>query len=126
MPLDSNLFADLETMVRWNVAGTFELPKDHPDKFDLSTPPKAWSAICRTWEHAPTSARIIEDIDRVFTSIEAVVAARGKAVDYGKVRHGRRLREHWRAEKAKVGTAFDDIEGLHPVAKQCIVDLTGL
>ena len=48
MPLDSNLFSDLELMVRWNVAGTFELEKDHPDKFDLSTPKKAWSALS-TW-----------------------------------------------------------------------------
>ena len=90
MPLDSNLFSDLETMVRWNVAGTFELPKDHPDKFELSTPKKAWEAIERTWEYAPTPDRIVEDINRVFDAIEQVVKARGKAVDFDVLRHGRR------------------------------------
>ena len=37
MPLDSNLFADLETAVRWNVAATSHLPKGHADKFELGT-----------------------------------------------------------------------------------------
>ena len=40
--------------------------------------------------HAPTSARIVEDIDRVFDSIDAVVESKGVAVDFKKLRHGRR------------------------------------
>ena len=73
MPLDSNLFSDLEKMVRWNVAATNEMPRGHPDKFDLTTPASAWSAVSRTWEHAPTSERIVEDINRVFNAIEEVL-----------------------------------------------------
>ena len=34
MPLDSNLFLDLEYAVRWNVAGTRHLPLDDPNRFD--------------------------------------------------------------------------------------------
>ncbi len=48
MSLDNNLFADLEVMVRWNVATTFELPRGHPDKFDLTTPTSAWDTECRS------------------------------------------------------------------------------
>ena len=99
MPLDSNLFSDLEKMVRWNVAATNELPRGHPDKFDLTTPTSAWSAVSRTWIHAPTSDRIVEDINRVFNSIEEVIKARGGPVDFNKLRHGRRLEEHIRSRR---------------------------
>ena len=135
MPLDSNLFSDLETAVRWNVAGTRMLPRHHPDKFDLTTPASAWDAVRRTWEHAPTSARIVQDIQRVFTAIDQVVAARGIAVDFEELRSGRRLLEHQtsdkrskrRSVKLKKKKKFGDITGLHPVAKTSIAvfyDLT--
>ena len=74
MPLNSNLFSDLETAVTWNVAATRSLPRDDPDRFSLATPSDCWSAVERTLEHAPTSERICQDIERVFESIDAVVA----------------------------------------------------
>ena len=130
MSLDSNLFDDLEVMVRWNVEATFELPRGHPDKFDLTTPTSAWSAVCRTWEHAPTSKRIVEDIARVFVAIEDMVEHEGIAVDFEKLRHGRRLDEHGRSSRRararKENKHFDRIEGLHPVSKRCIIDLCDL
>ena len=130
MPLDSNLFSDLEVMVRWNVAATHHLPRHHPDKFDLTTPASAWSAVVRTWEYAPTSSRIVEDISRVFTAIEDVVAAGGIAVDFNALRHGRReeqqRRSSRRARARKEHKSFERIEGLHPLSKQCIIDLCDL
>ena len=130
MPLDSNLFSDLELMVRWNVSATNELPRGHPDKFDLTTPTSAWDAVSRTWKHAPTSDRIVEDINRVFNAIEEVIKERGAAVDFGKLRHGRRLREHIRSHRrSKIHSekkCFDELEGLHPVSKRIIIDLCNL
>ena len=49
----------------------------------------------RTWEYAPTSDHIVQDIDRVFDSIDTVVVkAKGTAVDFKGLRHGRRDRDH--------------------------------
>ena len=130
MPLDSNLFSDLEVMVRWNVAATYEFARGDPDKFDLTTPTSAWSAVARTWQYAPTSARIVEDIGRVFLAIEEVVAHEGEAVDFNALRHGRREEEHRRSSRRararKEHKHFDKIEGLHPLSKQCIIDLCDL
>lgn len=133
MPLDSNLFSDLETAVTWNVAATRSLPRDNPDRFSLTTPSDCWSAVERTWEHAPTSERICQDIERVFESIDAVVKNRGTAVDFEHLRHGRRERDHTdcrskrRTEKLKNDSDFDFLGCLHPVAKgniRNIIDLT--
>ena len=131
MPLDSNLFSDLETSVRWNVAGTRHLPRGHPDRFDLTTPQSAWSAVSRTWMYAPTPQRIVEDINRVFDAIDLVVKARGTAVDFVELRHGRRLEEQQRAQqratrsqrrsqKISSKPKFGDVQGLHPICKQFI------
>ena len=134
MPLDSNLFSDLECCVRWNVAGTRFLPRDHPDKFSLATPHKAWSTVTRTWEHAPSSERIVEDILRVFVSIDQVVEHEGEAVDFEVLRHGRRDREHReslarvkrRSKKISDKKKLSDIVGIHPVARRCIYDFCDL
>ena len=85
--------------------------------------------------HAPTSARIVEDIDRVFDSIDAVVKNEGVAVDFKKLRHGRRLAEHEgsvgrvkkRTTKLKNDSGFDFLGCLHPAAVRNIdniIDLT--
>ena len=130
MPLDSNLFSDLEKMVRWNVAATNGLPRNHPDRFDLTTPSSAWSAVYRTWKYSPTSDRIVEDINRVFNAIDKVIESRGVAVDFRELRHGRRLREHIRSRRRSHNHSskklLDEIDGLHPVSKQRIIDLCGL
>lgn len=130
MPLDSNLFADLETAVRFNVAATSHLPGGHPNKFELAKPASCWSAVCRTWEYAPTSERIVQDIQRVFTAIDQVVAAKGTAVDFHKLRHGRRLLDHQTSSRSKRRSVsyrenndLETIEGLHPTCKQYIIDL---
>ena len=55
---------------------TNELSRGDPDKFDLTTPSCTWSAVSHTWDHAPTSERIVEDINRVFNVIEEVTLGR--------------------------------------------------
>ena len=117
MPLDSNLFSDLETAVRWNVAATRMLDNEDPRKFCLGTPHTCWNAICRAWEYAPRSLRIVQDINRVFKSIDAVVEHEGIAVDFRKLRKGRRREEHRRFEK---------LDSLHPHSKECIHELIDL
>ena len=133
MPLDSNLFSDLETAIAWNVAATRSLPRADPDRFSLATPAECWRSVERTWEHAPTSERICQDIERMFESIDVVVTNRGTAVDFEHLRHGRRERDHndcrskRRAEKLKKDSDFDFLGCLHPIAIRNInniIDLT--
>ena len=135
MPLDSNLFSDLETAVMWNVAATRSLSRDDPNRFCLATPADAWNAVSRTWEYAPKPHRIVEDIQRVFKAIDTVVVHRGVAVDFDVLRHGRRLDDHHhqlgrvkkRISRLKKDSDYDFLEGLHPVAVRNIdniIDLT--
>ena len=130
MPLDSNLFSDLETAVRWNVAATRMLDNNDPRKFCLGTPTSCWDAILRTWSHAPSSKRIVQDIGRVFEAIDEVVKAEGIAVDFRELRKGRRREEHRRAELAGVRVPRREnkkLDMLHPDSKVCLdnfLDLT--
>ena len=137
MPLDANLFSDLETTISWNVAATRSLPRDHPDRFCLATPADCWSAVTRTWEYAPSSERIVEDIQRVFQSIDKVVEHKGVAVDFKKLRHGRRLADHIageagegrvkkRVKKLKNTSDFDFLSTLHPAATRNIDNIINL
>ena len=77
----------------------------------------------------------MEDIKRVFESIDSVVENRGKAVDFAALRHGRRLQDHYdslgrvkkRINKLKNDSDYDFLGSLHPVASRNIdniIDLT--
>ena len=63
-------------------------------------------------------------------AIEDVVNHEGIAVDFNALRHGRRQEEHRRSSRRararKEHKHFDRIEWLHPVSKQCIIDLCNL
>ena len=72
MPLDNNLFADFAKAILTNVCGTLHLGNDDPNKFSISTPDAAWLAMERTWEHEPSSKRIVQDIHRWEQSIQEV------------------------------------------------------
>ena len=109
---------------------TLSLESDDPRKFRLCTPTNVWDAICRTWEYAPTSKRIVEDINRVFDAIDEVVENDGRAVDFS-LRSGRRGRDHRlekRSTRERERKLFSNLDGLHPVSKDCIgrdiIDLT--
>ena len=100
MPLDSNLFADLEHGIKLHVAMTADLPAKvtndkgeqvrNPKKFGLGTPEEVWDAMVRTWEVAPTSKRIRVDIMRWERALGMVVQYRGAIVPDMDNRHGRR------------------------------------
>ena len=53
-------------------------------KFSLATPKEITRAFLRIWHPAngvaPTSARILQDVKKVLTSVEAIVGAKGKIV----------------------------------------------
>ena len=113
------------------------MDSDDPDKFSIASPDSCFNVMCRTWKYAPTSARIVKDIERVFVAISQVVDAKGVAVDFNKLRRGRRLREHQvsevrvkrRSKKLAQHDCFERLEQLHPAAKRNIArmcDLTGL
>ena len=119
MSLDSNLFSDLETAVRWNVAATLSLPPDDPRKFTLCTPTNVWDAICRTWEYAPTDKHIVQDIERVFDAIDEVVENDGRAVDFY-LRRGRRGRDHRlakRRRRERERKLFSNLQGYTPLVR---------
>ena len=125
--LDNNLFSDLETAVRWNVAATRQLDNEDPRKFSLRTTTTCCDAIVRTWEYAPTSQRIVQDINRVFSVIDEVIKADCVSVDFRKLRKGRRLLDH-RVNERRVRRCrrFDQLDGLHPDSKECIKNLIDL
>ena len=50
MPLDSNLFADLETARKRNLAYTHDLLRVHPDKFLFGEADEVQKTMLRTWK----------------------------------------------------------------------------
>ena len=72
MPLDNNLFADFKRALIANVCTTRHLPLDDPARFSLASPKKVFNAFERTWDHHPTSERIVQDILRFKESLKEV------------------------------------------------------
>lgn len=119
MPLDNNLFADFSKALLANCCATRHLPKNNVNKFSVADPKTTWSAMLRTWQHSPSSERIVEDIERWPKSIaqvpshtqsniypppplltthcifcEQIVKNEGTAVDWEKIRRGIRKQAH--------------------------------
>ena len=95
MPLDNNLFADFENAMSHNIAHTADLPHGHPEKFLVGTPAEVQRTMLRTWEMAPTSVRIVEDVLRFPASLDAIIAAKGAKVEKLGKRKGRRSRKRF-------------------------------
>jgi len=91
-PLDSNLFSDFEFAMRQNMAHTYWLPHDHPDKWLACTAKHVQRLMELTWAHdgAVRSERIVEDICRFPAALDAVIAAKGAKVEHLDNRTGRR------------------------------------
>ena len=91
-PLDSNLFSDFEFAMKQNLAHTYWLPHDHPDKWLAGTPKEVQRLMEMTWAHdgAVPSERIVEDICRFPAALDAVIAAKGAKVEHLDNRKGRR------------------------------------
>ena len=89
MPLDSNLFADLEYAIKQHCAITHDLHKDDKRKFKLGTPGDVWHAMTRSWQMIRPE-RVVQDIRRWERALEKIVQARGAVVPELDTRHGRR------------------------------------
>ena len=113
-PLDNSLFQDCHVCVKTQVAVTWHLPKDHPHKFSLSTPSRAYHAYsnarCLDKETggAPSSKRIIEDVDKMLHSLQVIADNKGNVVDGLSSRAGHRRY----VESVKDSTEIDDEEDL--------------
>jgi hypothetical protein len=96
MPLDCHLFADLKEGAAKNVALTFHINENDENaalKYSFATPKKVYSAIQRTIKAGcPSSSRIFEDINRVFSStLQRIIDANGTYIEDDStktVRHG--------------------------------------
>lgn len=80
MPLDFHLFEDLDVAVLNNVVCTASLPIGDELRYAMGTPTELSSAVHRTWESHPTSARIVEDICRWPHVIDKIIDFSGGLV----------------------------------------------
>ena len=127
--LDAFGFADHKRAVRLNAMPDTQRAPDQR-QFGLGTPNQLWNSLVLAWEHAPSSERIIEDIERLPRVLEKIIDAKGCVVPDENFRHGRRYLS-LRGEDCKkpirrqrkstnVGANF------HPSLQECWVQLMGL
>ena len=88
MPLDSSLFNDLIEGVALHVVGSTTLEKGK--RYSMGLPNDAWRTMCEVWEKAPSSARVIQDVDRFLVALRKIIAAEGCYVEEFDARHGHR------------------------------------
>jgi hypothetical protein len=97
MPWDNTLNKDGKDEVMQHVSYTCHLPEDDPHKFSLSTPRRGSWCFHHLLEHkdgSPTSKWILQDIAKVFESMEMIRLAKGTLIA-GTNRNGRRaLQQH--------------------------------
>lgn len=85
-PLDNSLIQDGHMAARTHTAATFHLPKNHPDKFSLSTPVSIGKAYSRLWcpdnkgGGVPSSKRIVQDVNKMIYSLKRIKDAKGNVV----------------------------------------------
>lgn len=89
-PLDSNLFSYFETAMARNIAHTYRLEHDNPEKFLVGTSDQVQNTMLRTWKVSPTSEEIVRDICRFPAALEAIIEAKGAKVPKLDNRQGRR------------------------------------
>ena len=87
MPLDSSLFGDLVESVAWLVTSTKH--QDEDKRYSMITPDRAWRTMTAAWEQIP-SKRIVEDIGRFTSALDAIIAAGGAYVEDMDLRDGHR------------------------------------
>ena len=109
---DSTLNKDCHETVNKHVAMTADLDEDDDEnKFSLATPNKGTSAYLRILDPetgvCPTSARIIEDTNKVYLAMDRIIKAKGCVVPDINTREGHR------ADAAREGMN-DRRGGYHP------------
>jgi hypothetical protein len=115
MPWDCSLNQDLSTAVKQHIVYTASLPEDDERKFSMSTPKRGLSAYRRVYDPdtggCPSSRRIIQDVDKVITSLEAINDCSGVVVQALGDRKGHRQKAAGVTSKAERGGArFRDAE----------------
>jgi hypothetical protein len=97
MPLDNNLNKDIDDAVNRHVTWTRHLKDDDKRKFSNSTPVRGSSAYLRITHPetgvSPTPVRIIQDVMKVFVSMETVRKEGGIIVNGVGERNGKRSDE---------------------------------
>ena len=89
--LDSHGFADLKNAIDVNRALTCtSFAVGDPRRFEMGTPSQVFSTMSRCWEVAPSSARVIEDIEALPRVVEKILAYKGCVVPDEFLRDGRR------------------------------------
>ena len=73
-----------------NLGHTDTLPHSDPEKFLVGTPAEVQKTMLRSWEQAPTSERIVQDIMRVPRAIDDIIAHHGAKVPHLDNRKGHR------------------------------------
>jgi len=95
MPLDTHLNQDLHSSHDLHATITQNEADNDPKKFDGSTPKRLSESYHRLFHPqsgvAPSSDRIIQDVQRVLVSLETVLEAEGCIIDENKARGGRRF-----------------------------------
>ena len=101
--LDSHGFADLKVAMDYHSCLSCAMyPIGDARRFDTGTPAQVFSTMARCWTVAPTSARVIEDIDAFPAVLDKVIAARGCVVHDEFLRSGRRaVKKNGEAAKLK-------------------------
>ena len=78
MPLDSHLFNDIKDGVSRNMAFSFFLADDDPDKYSLRTPKHAFAAIQRTiMKGYPGAYQIRQNIERIPETLNRIISSKG-------------------------------------------------
>ena len=90
MPWDCSLNNDVHLSVGRHVIFASWLENDDLKKFDMSTPVRGSHAYERILAICPSSKRVVQDIAKVFVSMECVRQANGKRVDGLGNRKGKR------------------------------------
>ena len=97
MPLDTHLNQDLHSSHDYHATVTQHLEDDDPRKFHGSTPKRMSDSYHRLFHPdtgvAPSSSRIMEDVSRVFHSLDLVNESEGCMIDENN-RSGRRYEKY--------------------------------
>ena len=88
MPLDSSLFNDLIEAIGNNVCATGEMEKG--TGYSMGTPNEAWRTMTEVWKTTPSSARIVQDVDRFLVALERIIEEEGAYVEEFDARKGHR------------------------------------
>ena len=89
MPLDSSLFSDLIEKVAWLVVSTTSL-KAEGKHYSMDTPDNAWKTMVAAWGEIPQK-RVVDDIKRFESALDAIIAADGAYVSDKDLRNGHRM-----------------------------------